>query len=131
MYLILRSLGFQANKIKINLVSDLKFSCHRHFLNHITLFNQLKCLLVSCEFCKVSKNSFFKEHLWATSSNKTNFKLRVSSSFVDFPLSVMQSSKQYRSSRPEVFCKKSALRNFPNSEENSCIRASFLIKLQA
>ena len=36
----------------------------------------------------------------------------------------------YRSSRPEVFCGKGALRNFENSQENSCTRVSFLIKLQ-
>ena len=34
----------------------------------------------------------------------------------------------YRSSRPEVFCKKGFLRN---SQENTCDRVSFLIKLQA
>ena len=36
-----------------------------------------------------------------------------------------------RSSRPEVFCKKVVLRNFANSEENTCARVSLLIKLQA
>ena len=36
-----------------------------------------------------------------------------------------------RSSRPEVFCKRGALRNFSNSQENTCVRVSFLIKLQA
>ena len=36
----------------------------------------------------------------------------------------------FRSSRPEVFCKKGVLRNFANSQENTCARASFLIKLQ-
>ena len=35
------------------------------------------------------------------------------------------------SSRPEVFCKKGLLRNFANSQENTCARDSFLIKLQA
>ena len=36
-----------------------------------------------------------------------------------------------RSSRPKVFCKKGVLRNFANSEENTCARVSLLIKLQA
>ena len=35
------------------------------------------------------------------------------------------------SSRPEVFCKKSVLRILQNSQENTCVRVSFLIKLQA
>ena len=34
----------------------------------------------------------------------------------------------FRSSRPEVFCKKGALRNYTNSQENTCARISFLIK---
>ena len=32
---------------------------------------------------------------------------------------------------PDVFCKKGVLRNFVNSQENTCARVSFLIKLQA
>ena len=31
----------------------------------------------------------------------------------------------------DVFCKKGVLRNFVNSQENTCARVSFLIKLQA
>ena len=37
----------------------------------------------------------------------------------------------YRSSRPEVFCKKVLLEIPQNSQENTCARVSFLIKLQA
>ena len=37
---------------------------------------------------------------------------------------------QYRGSRPEVFCKRGVLRNFANTQENTCVRVSFLIKLQ-
>ena len=36
-----------------------------------------------------------------------------------------------RSSRQEVFCKKGVLRNFQNSQDNTCARDTFLIKLQA
>ena len=36
-----------------------------------------------------------------------------------------------RSSRPEVFCKKVFLEISQNSQENTCARVSFLIKLQA
>ena len=37
----------------------------------------------------------------------------------------------HRSSRPKVFCKMGVLRNFTNSQENICVRVSFLVKLQA
>ena len=33
--------------------------------------------------------------------------------------------------RSEVFCKKGVLKNFTNSQENTCARVSYLIKLQA
>ena len=36
-----------------------------------------------------------------------------------------------RSSRPEVFCKKVLLKISQNSQDNTCVRVSFLIKLQA
>ena len=35
----------------------------------------------------------------------------------------------YRSSLPEVLCKKGVLRNFTNSQESTCARDSFLLKL--
>ena len=35
---------------------------------------------------------------------------------------------RYRSSRPEVFCKKVFLKFSQNSQENTCVRVSFLIK---
>ena len=39
---------------------------------------------------------------------------------------------RYRSSRPEVFCKKKVfLEILQNSQENTCIRVSFLIKFPA
>ena len=37
----------------------------------------------------------------------------------------------YRSSRPEIFCKKGVLEILQNSQENTGIRVSFLIKLKA
>ena len=42
-----------------------------------------------------------------------------------------QKPDRYRNSRPEVFCEKGVLRNSQNSQENTCARVSFLIKLQA
>ena len=39
---------------------------------------------------------------------------------------------KYRSSRPEMFCKKGVLKKFrKNSQENTCARASFLTQFQA
>ena len=37
----------------------------------------------------------------------------------------------YKSNGPEVFCKKVFLKILQNSQENPCVRVSFLIKLQA
>ena len=41
------------------------------------------------------------------------------------------STVSFRSSRPDVFCKKGVARNFVNLQENACARVFFLIKLQA
>ena len=54
-----------------------KHLCQSLFFNKVagprpaTLFKK-KTLsqLFSCEFCKISKNIFFTEHLWATASEK-------------------------------------------------------------
>ena len=37
----------------------------------------------------------------------------------------------YKSNGPEMFCKKVFLKILQNSQENPCVRVSFLIKLQA
>ena len=50
----------------------------------------------------------------------------IESSMQKIPLHHM-----YRSSRLEVFCKKMFLEISKNSQENTCARVSFLIKLQA
>ena len=44
---------------------------------------------------------------------------------------LIEDSYDSRSSRSEEFIKKVFLKILPNSQENSCARASFLIKLQA
>ena len=38
---------------------------------------------------------------------------------------VLSLSKRDRTSRPEVFCKKGVVRNFSNSQENTCARVFF------
>ena len=40
-------------------------------------------------------------------------------------------TKKYRASRPEVFCKKGFIEISQNWQKNTCIMDSFLIKLQA
>ena len=35
--------------------------------------------VVSCEFCEISKNTFFTEHLWETASVEENFLKLLSS----------------------------------------------------
>ena len=63
----------------------------------------------SCEFCEISKNTFFVEHLRETAS-------KVS---------------QNRRQPLKVFCKKKAfLKILQNPQENAWARVSFLIKLQ-
>ena len=44
---------------------------------------------------------------------------------------IMSSTETFRSSRPEVFCKKSVLRNFTKFTENTAVKVSFSVKLQA
>ena len=31
--------------------------------------------MFSCEFCEISKNTFFTEHLWTTASEYTTYKI--------------------------------------------------------
>ena len=44
---------------------------------------------------------------------------------------VCKDPNDYRNSRPEVFCKKGVLKISQNSQESTCARVSFFIKLQA
>ena len=44
---------------------------------------------------------------------------------------VCKDPNDYRNSRPEVFCKKGVLKISQNSQESTCARVCFLIKLQA
>ena len=42
--------------------------------------NETLAQLLSCEFCEISKNAFFKEHLWATASVRCFKTLKCSTS---------------------------------------------------
>ena len=37
-------------------------------------------ILFFCEFCKISKNNFFREHLWATASVKIETQVKIMTS---------------------------------------------------
>ena len=39
--------------------------------------NETLALVFSCEFCEISKNIFFTEHLWATASGTTKGKMMI------------------------------------------------------
>ena len=45
-------------------------------------------------------------------------------------IQVWKSQSAFKSSRPEVFCKKVFLEIWQNSQESTCARVSFLIKLR-
>ena len=59
----------------------------------------------SCEFWNISKNTFFTEHIRTTASGES-FKIIIQ------PPYLHRSINLYRSSRPEVFCKRGVLRKF-------------------
>ena len=46
--------------------------CQSFFFNKVTGRGPLEQVF-SCEFCEISKKTFFTEHLWATASNISNF----------------------------------------------------------
>ena len=118
-----------------------------------------KCFPVN--FCEISKNTFFhRTPLVATSGNLTkvvnfcffypfiyfsilNFamaewfchvtcfsKVYVILSFFSYKHDIFI-IKKFRSCRPEMFCNKVFLEILQTSQENTCARVAFLIKLQA
>ena len=47
----------------------------KKFCNFIK--KEIVAQVFSCEFCEISKNTFFTEHLWATPSEEQEVSLRV------------------------------------------------------
>ena len=87
--------------------------------------------MFSCGFCEIFKNTFFTEHFCTNASDVCNLakectppKLFLILSKSVRPLKVVIWSWQ----PPDVSCKKTCSQN---SQENTCVRVSFLIKLQA
>ena len=83
--------------------------------------------LFSCEFCKISKNTFFTEHLWATASTCSYYILMYKYE--------CQISKQIKclliNSHRKCSLKKGVLKNFTNFTGNHLCWGLYLIKLQA
>ena len=49
-----------------------KHLCQSLFFNKVAGFKESLAQLFSCEFCELSKNNFFTEHLWTTTSVDQN-----------------------------------------------------------
>ena len=104
--------------------------------------------MFSCEFCEISENTFFIEHLWATASLlglKVTELLSKKSDILHYlgpcQRNIMELFEEFsvgkklhhrsRSSRPEVFCEKKVFLDISqNSQGKACARVFFLIKLQ-
>ena len=60
-----------------------KTNLHRNYESHNVFLlykvNQ-RVILFSCEFCEISKNTFFTEHLRATGSGKTEIQGKIMTS---------------------------------------------------
>ena len=80
----------------------------------------------SCEFIKISKNTVFKEHLWATISEVIS---ETSGIFFSFLLQLLWCP--YRRSLSGVFQKKFFLENSTNSTGSHLCRNLSLVKLKA
>ena len=59
-----------------------KYMCQSLFFNKVaglkpaTLLKKVLAQVFSCEFCKISKNTFFTEHIWTTYSIRIDVKLK-------------------------------------------------------
>ena len=83
--------------------------------------------MFSCDFCEIFKNTVFTEQLWTTAS--LNLK-RISRS-IEIRDEYFRNICEGRSGHQRSSMKKVFLKVWQNSQENTCARVSFLIKLQA
>ena len=87
-----------------------KHLCQSIFLKKAQACNFIKketlAQVFSCEFWNISKNTFFTEHIRTTASGES-FKIII----IQSPY-FHRSKNLYRSTRPEVFCKRGVLRKF-------------------
>ena len=50
-----------------------KHLCQSLFLNKVAGLKETVAHVLSCEFCKISKNTFFEEYVWSTASKRGKF----------------------------------------------------------
>ena len=57
--------------------SHMRFSLRKGVLRNFAKFTGALAQVFSCEFCEISKNTSFKEHLWATASENCRLASRI------------------------------------------------------
>ena len=80
-----------------------KHLCQSLFFNKVAKKGTL-AQLFSSEFCEISKNTFFREHLWTTTSFKILYLFFYDSAYLK--LHICKHSCIVRSNHPEVFLRK-------------------------
>ena len=101
----------------------------------IRLYNYFLTLHINKRTFNFWNFSYASLHCQALyTNNKSKFKTNVyyglpATSFTLKGFLCISLVEYFRSTHPEVFCKKGVLRNFLNSQGNTCARVSFLIKL--
>ena len=100
--------------------------------------NEALAQVLSCEFCEIFKNTFFTEHLRALASlltetaNRKSLKLRSKKWWKVANFStISKRTEMIQKQQPEVFFKKSVLKNFANFRGKQLCFSLFLIKLEA
>ena len=83
----------------------------KHFCSILTVWAAFYFCFIKSSFCSVRMWRMFLQTSFQKCSSR--------------------SQMFFRSSRPEVFCNKGALRDFAKFTENTCARTSLLLKLQA
>ena len=111
---------FPVNNAKFLRTPILKSICERLLLL-IVIFSQENNRIQRCLDMPEPKLHKKRTFVMLVHSPQTAFHRKMIYNFVWIYLG--------RSSRPEVFCKKSVLRILQNSQENTCVRVSFLIKI--
>ena len=92
--------------------------------------NSISCLLKNKKIvwnCSYGQYSWWKIYL---TKKRRKFTLTFALS-IKVIIQVWKSQSAFKSSRPEVFCKKVSLEISKNSQKSTCATVSFSIKLQA
>ena len=109
---------------------------------HKYLISLSFALRKKCPYSELFWSTFFSHfHAFGLNTVRYSVSFRIQSKIAtlsetnvvqDMKFTINDFFNKCKSRRPVVFCKKGVLRNFlKNSQENTCARVSFLIKLQA